>query len=49
MLSDKINVKPFNSLSAKTADDKFYICKFSKNISSKLYQIGNSKTRGQIV
>ena len=30
MLSDKINVKPFSSLSAKKADDKFYICKFSK-------------------
>ena len=29
------------------ADDKIFVCKFSKNIKSKLYHIENSKTRGQ--
>ena len=31
------------------ADDKILVCKFSKNVKSKLYHIKNSKTRGQIV
>ena len=29
------------------ADDKIYVCKFSKKIKSKLYHIEKSKTRGQ--
>ena len=31
------------------ADDKIFICKFSKNVKSKLYHIENSKTRRQTV
>ena len=31
------------------ADDKFFVCKFSKNVKSKLYHTEYSKTRGQIV
>ena len=31
------------------ADDKILVCKFPKNLKSKLYQIENTKTRGQIV
>ena len=31
------------------ADDKIFICKFSKNVKSKLYHTKNSKTRGQTV
>ena len=31
------------------ADDKVFVCKFSKNVKSKLYHIENSKTRVQIV
>ena len=38
-----------NSLSAIKADYKIYVCKFSKNIYTKLYHIQNSKTKGQIV
>ena len=32
-----------------SADDKIFICKFSKKFKSKLYHIENSKTRGQTV
>ena len=32
---------------AQKADDKIFICTFSNNVSSKLYHIENSKTRGQ--
>ena len=31
------------------ADDKIFVCKFSKHVKSKLYCIENSKTRGQTV
>ena len=31
------------------ADNKIFVCKFSKNVKSKLYHIENSKTRGQTV
>ena len=31
------------------ADDKIFVCKFSKNVKSKLYHIQNSTTRGQTV
>ena len=31
------------------ADNKMFVCKFSKNFKSKLYHIENSKTRGQTV
>ena len=33
----------------RKADDKIFVCKFSKNVKSKLYHIENSKTRGQTV
>ena len=29
------------------ADDKIFVCKFSKNVKSKLYHIESSKTREQ--
>ena len=29
------------------ADDRIFVCKFSKNIKSKIYSIENSKTREQ--
>ena len=35
--------------SARKADDKIFIFKFSKNVKSKLYHIKNSKTKGQTV
>ena len=38
-----------NSLTTKKADNKMFVCKFSKNGKSKLYQTENSKTRGQTV
>ena len=38
-----------NSLTTKKADNKMFVCKFSKNVKSKLYQTENSKTRGQTV
>ena len=41
-------VLSLNSLTIK-ADDKISICKFSKNVKSKLYHIEHSKTRGQTV
>ena len=31
------------------ADDKIFVCKFSKNVKTKLYHDENSKTRGQTV
>ena len=31
------------------ADDKIFVCKFSKNVKSKLYNIQKSKTGGQKV
>ena len=33
----------------RKADDKIFVCKFSKNVKSKLYHIENLKTRGQTV
>ena len=30
------------------AEDKIFVCKFSKNVESKLYHIENVETRGQI-
>ena len=39
----------FNSLTTKKADDKIFVCKFSKKVRAKLYHIENSKTRGQTV
>ena len=39
----------FNILTTKKADDKIFVCKFSKNVKSKLYPIENSETRGQTV
>ena len=39
----------FTLLSAKKADDKIFVCKFSKNVKSKLYHIVNSMTRGPTV
>ena len=38
-----------NSLTTKKAEDKIFICKFSKNAKSKQYHIDNLKTRGQTV
>ena len=38
-----------NPLSAKKADDKIYVCEFSKHVKSKLYHIKNSKTGRQTV
>ena len=35
--------------SYQTADDKIFVCKFSKKFKSKLYNIENTKTRGQIM
>ena len=31
------------------ADNKIFVCKFSKNVKSKLHHTENSKTRGQTV
>ena len=31
------------------ADDKIFVCKFSKHVMPKLYHIESSKTRGQTV
>ena len=49
-ISDNLNVVfllfSFNSLTTEKQTTKF-VCKFSKNIKSKLYYIENSKTRGQ--
>ena len=39
---------PVNS-NYQTVDDKMFICKFSKNVKSKIYHTENSKTRGQTV
>ena len=36
-----------NSLTTKKADDKIFVCKFSKNINSKLYHIENSNIHGR--
>ena len=33
----------------READDKIFVCKFSKNVKFKLYHTENSKTRGQTV
>ena len=38
-----------NSLTIKKADDKIFVCGFSKNVKSKLYHKENSKIRGQTV
>ena len=38
-----------NFLTPQKADNKIFVCKFSKNVKSKLYHIENSKTRGQTV
>ena len=38
-----------NSLITKKADDKIFVCRFSKNVKPKLYHIENSKTKGQTV
>ena len=38
-----------NSLTTKKADDKIFVCKFSKNVKSKLYHTENSNTRVQTV
>ena len=40
------HVNSYNYMYQK-ADDKIFICKFSKNVKSKLYHIENSGTRGQ--
>ena len=37
------------SYNYQKADNKIFVCKFSKNIKSKLYHIENSKTRGQTI
>ena len=37
----------FNSFNYHKADDKIFVCQFSKNVKSKLYCIDNSKTREQ--
>ena len=39
----------FNSFNYQKADDKIFVCKFSKNVMSKLNHFKNSKTRGQTV
>ena len=39
----------FGALRYQKADNKIFICKFSKKVKSKLYHIENSKTRGQTV
>ena len=39
----------FNSFNYQKAEDKSFICKFSKNVKSKIYHIENRKTRGQTV
>ena len=36
----------FNSLTTTKADDRIFVCKFSKNVKSKLHYIENSKIRG---
>ena len=36
-------------LNYQEAGDKIFTCKFSKNVKSKLYNIENSKSRGQTV
>ena len=38
-----------NSLPTKKQTIKFFVCKFSRNVKSKLYQIDNSKARVQTV
>ena len=43
-----VTVTTLNSNYQK-ADDKIFVCKFSKNVKSKLYYIENSATRGQTV
>ena len=35
--------------SYQKADDKIFVCKFSKNAKSKLYHIETSRTRGKTV
>ena len=40
---------PKNSLTTKKQTIKFFVCKMSKSVKSKLYHIENSKTRGQTV
>ena len=39
----------FNSLTTKKQTTKYLSANFQKNVSSKLYYIENSKTRGQTV
>ena len=41
--------KQILSFNYRKADDKIFVCKFSKNGKSKLYHTENSKTRGQTV
>ena len=36
-------------LNYQKADDRIFVCKFSKKFKPKLYQMENSKTRDQIV
>ena len=45
ILVSTLFVESFNSLTSK--NDKIFVCKYSKNMKSKLYNIENSKTRGQ--
>ena len=40
---------PSLSLYLPKADDKIFVCKFSKNVKSKLYHIEKSKTIGRTV
>ena len=40
-------IRTLKSKWRKKADDKMYVCKFERNLSSKLYQTENSKTTGQ--
>ena len=45
----KIAIFMLNSLTTKKKTTKFSSANFPKNVKSKLYHIGNSKTRGQTV
>ena len=40
-------IHEFKIFKYQKADDKIFVCKFSKNVKSKLYYIENSKTREQ--
>ena len=55
-LCTKFNVKSGLNMNSviylfnyQKANDKIFVCKFSKNVNSKLYHIENSNTRGQTV